>query len=312
MAKKRTNKKNSKNNNASIGFLFWIALILFAIVVILFNKNDLLKFWSSFKKEEAKPSVIAEKEKNASTSEKKKEPLYETVKVPEKKSKKPEVVVIPKETPATKQESPISLSKPKKEPLTSKEKDRKVPPKEGERTNVPKEKNTQAKPVKKTPLEKESPPLMQQLGGDSNKKYRNYKLYYVLPTDSNPLHLQAIVREIAFEDSPLTATLQSLFQGVKASEFKQFPEMISAIPQGSQIHSIKIVKGNAIINLNSAFTQNIFSKEGMEASLKQIIYTATEFPSVDSVQILIDGRSQEYLGQEGVYIQRPLYRNSFR
>lgn len=291
MAKKTTNKNRKQKSNHSIGFLFWIALILLVIVIALFNKEDLMLFFKNIKNKEPN-SVEITTVPSSEVPPQKKEPRYETVEVPEKKSKAPEVVVVPKEKEKI----------PTKKPTLPQKEEKKAP--EKTKSEITK------KPL--SPAKEEKIALIQQISNNSNKKYRNYKLYYVLPSDNNPLHLQAIVREIAFEDSPLTATLQSLFQGVKASEFKQFPEMISAIPQGSVIHSVKIEKGNAIINLNSAFTQNIFSKEGMEASLKQIIYTSTEFPSVDSVQILIDGKSQDYLGQEGIYIKKPLYRNSFR
>jgi spore germination protein GerM len=44
----------------------------------------------------------------------------------------------------------------------------------------------------------------------------------------------------------------------------------------------------------------------------QVVYTATAFSTVDSVQILIDGEKKEYLGSEGVWIGSPLARSSFR
>ena len=43
----------------------------------------------------------------------------------------------------------------------------------------------------------------------------------------------------------------------------------------------------------------------------QIVYTATEFSTVKSVQFLIDGQKKEYLGSEGVWIGSPLSRTSF-
>ena len=42
----------------------------------------------------------------------------------------------------------------------------------------------------------------------------------------------------------------------------------------------------------------------------QIVYTATEYSTVNSVQILIDGQKKEYLS-EGVWIGSPLSRSSF-
>ncbi|MDR2865644.1 MAG: GerMN domain-containing protein, partial [Spirochaetaceae bacterium] len=43
--------------------------------------------------------------------------------------------------------------------------------------------------------------------------------------------------------------------------------------------------------------------------LRQIVWTATEFSSVHDVQILIEGRKIDFLG-EAIRIDRPLSRNS--
>ena len=56
---------------------------------------------------------------------------------------------------------------------------------------------------------------------------------------------------------------------------------------------------------------NRFGIEGYAGQLKQVVYTATTFPTVQDVQILIEGETRDYLGGEGVFIGRPLSRNSF-
>ena len=43
----------------------------------------------------------------------------------------------------------------------------------------------------------------------------------------------------------------------------------------------------------------------------QVVYTATAFSNIDSVQFLIEGAKQDYLG-EGVYVGAPLPRSIFR
>jgi spore germination protein GerM len=50
----------------------------------------------------------------------------------------------------------------------------------------------------------------------------------------------------------------------------------------------------------------------MVAELKQVVYTATEFPTVENVQILVEGEISKYLGPEGVAIDKPLSRGSFQ
>jgi len=56
---------------------------------------------------------------------------------------------------------------------------------------------------------------------------------------------------------------------------------------------------------------NHYGIEGYAGQLKQVVYTATAFPTVQDVQILIEGSKRDYLGGEGVFIGKPLSRNSF-
>jgi spore germination protein GerM len=56
---------------------------------------------------------------------------------------------------------------------------------------------------------------------------------------------------------------------------------------------------------------NHYGIEGYAGQLKQIVFTATAFPNVQDVQILIEGEKHDYLGGEGVFIGSPLSRSSF-
>jgi spore germination protein GerM len=54
---------------------------------------------------------------------------------------------------------------------------------------------------------------------------------------------------------------------------------------------------------------NGYGAEGYVAQLRQIVWTATEFPNIHDVQILIEGRRIEFLG-ESIRIGRPISRDS--
>ncbi|MDD3821216.1 MAG: GerMN domain-containing protein, partial [Spirochaetales bacterium] len=58
------------------------------------------------------------------------------------------------------------------------------------------------------------------------------------------------------------------------------------------------------------FMYNHYGTEGFIAQLRQIVFTATSFSSVQDVQIIIEGQKKDYLGGEGVYIGKPLSRAS--
>ncbi len=144
---------------------------------------------------------------------------------------------------------------------------------------------------------------------EAEKMHRNAKLYFIDVDDEGVISLQAVVRRVSFTDSPLTETVRALLQGMLPSELNM--ELINLIPENTRLLSIRVSDGTAYINFNEAFRFNSLGKEGYVAQIKQVVYTATEFSTVDSVQILIEGKTYEYLGPEGVFIGQPLTRNSF-
>ena len=85
----------------------------------------------------------------------------------------------------------------------------------------------------------------------------------------------------------------------------------SLIPQGTKLLSASVRDGVAYLNFNEQFEFNTVGMDGYQAQLMQIVYTATEFSTVNSVQFLIEGQKKDYLGSEGMWIGSPLARSSF-
>jgi spore germination protein GerM len=103
--------------------------------------------------------------------------------------------------------------------------------------------------------------------------------------------------------------IQSLLAGPTETEKKR--GLISVIPPNSRLLSATVKDGIAYLNFNDAFQFNTYGVEGYTAQLKQIVWTATEFTTVQGIQILIEGKSPVYLGGEGIRIDKPLTRDSF-
>jgi hypothetical protein len=114
-------------------------------------------------------------------------------------------------------------------------------------------------------------------------------------------------RSLAVSTSPLADTLQALLQGPTAEERQQ--GMVSFIPPGTRILDIRIRGTTAYINFSEEFQFGIFGTEGYAAQLRQIVWTATEFSTVKDVQILIEGRVVNYLG-ESILIGSPINREA--
>ncbi len=119
-----------------------------------------------------------------------------------------------------------------------------------------------------------------------------------------------VKRSIPKDDSPLSTAIKLLLKGPDASLAAE-KNCQSLIPAGTKLLSIKIQSGVAYLDFSEDFEINPFGVEGYNAQLMQIVYTATSFSTVKSVQFLIEGEKKEYLGSEGQWIGSPLSRNAF-
>ncbi len=147
-------------------------------------------------------------------------------------------------------------------------------------------------------------------GADSQKKERKSELYFILVASDGSISLRKVQRTVFFIDSPLTETIKSLIKGLTPSELNR--GLISLIPDKTKLLGISIKRATAYINFNDSVKFNSFGEEGLAASLKQIVYTATEFKTVSNVQILINGKDEKYLSTEGIFVGKPLSRDSFK
>jgi spore germination protein GerM len=135
------------------------------------------------------------------------------------------------------------------------------------------------------------------------------RLVYFTQVDKDGVIVRSrVTRKLPVSDSPMLDSLNSLLAGPGAEEQKR--GLMSLIPQNTRILSA-IVRGNtAYISFSEDFQYNTYGVEGYAAQLKQIIWTATEFPNITDVQILIEGRRVDYLG-EGIWIGSPIGRGAF-
>jgi spore germination protein GerM len=123
------------------------------------------------------------------------------------------------------------------------------------------------------------------------------------PDDGRILRIKT-PRQIPVSDSPLRDTLEALLRGPTAEEADR--GLISLIPPETRLLGSPTIRGEtAYINFSENFQFNTYGAEGYTAQLRQVVWTATEFPTVTDVQILIEGRRLDYLG-ESIRIGSPL------
>jgi germination protein M len=153
-------------------------------------------------------------------------------------------------------------------------------------------------------------PSMPPAGSSEEKPaVRKARLFFNTVDPNGNIILKGVIRPIPASDSPLRDTLQSLLTGPTSAEVGQ--GLLTMIPKGSELKSV-VVRGDvAYIDFSESFRFNTLGTEGLNAQLKQVVFVATEFPTVKEVQILIGGKKVQYLASEGIRIDSPLSRQSF-
>lgn len=281
-----------KKKPASLGCLFWIAVILL-IIVLFFLKKDVIM--GILQKTGAIDLLTGKKTEQTLTdpTKKQEEPALKTIEKPIAKTDLKEI-----EGDGSAETKPPSPEKPATENTKS------TTTKKPETTTTKPATKTQEKTV--TPATKPVTPKQEPVKDTSTRKAT---LFFVTIDSDGRVLRKEVVREIALTDSPLSEALLTLFKGTNGTESGK--GLRSLIPQNTRLISAIVKDGTATLNLSDEFQFNQFGIEGYLGQLSQIVFTATAFPTVKSVQFLIEGQRQEYLGAEGVWIGTPLSRDKF-
>lgn len=143
----------------------------------------------------------------------------------------------------------------------------------------------------------------------TQQELRKVSLFFMKIEDDSTISSHEVKRMVPASDAPLSDAIKALLSGPTEGEIRS--KLVSLIPKGTTLRGVNMRGSTAIIDLSEAFMYSKYGIEGYTAQLKQIVYTATAFPSVQDVQILVEGKVKDYLGGEGVYTGKPLSRNSF-
>ncbi|HXV33106.1 MAG TPA: Gmad2 immunoglobulin-like domain-containing protein [Gaiellaceae bacterium] len=105
-----------------------------------------------------------------------------------------------------------------------------------------------------------------------------------------------------------TAAVESLLEGPDA--FETGYGLSTAIPEGTELLGLTIGDGIARADLTSEFESG-GGTLSMQSRLAQVVFTLTQFPTVDGVVFSLDGEPVDVLGGEGIIIDQPLTRRDF-
>jgi hypothetical protein len=103
--------------------------------------------------------------------------------------------------------------------------------------------------------------------------------------------------------------MHALLEGPTADESGE-REITSAVPAGSRLLGLTIEDGVATVDLSSEFESGGGSLS-VFVRLGQVVYTLTQFPTVDTVRFEIDGQPVTVFSSEGVVLDGPVGREQY-
>jgi hypothetical protein len=120
-----------------------------------------------------------------------------------------------------------------------------------------------------------------------------------------------VLRTVARSPATARAAMTQLLAGPDDRESGADPRIRTLIPAGTRLLGISIADGVARVDLSSEFGSGggTFSAR---ARVAQVVYTLTQFSSVDAVTFMLDGERVTELPPEGVLVDEPVGRADFR
>lgn len=102
--------------------------------------------------------------------------------------------------------------------------------------------------------------------------------------------------------------LRALLEG--PNELETEVGLTSAIPEATRLLGVTIDGAVARVDLSPEFESGGGS-QSMQARVAQVVFTATQFATVDAVRFAIGGEDVDALGGEGLLVEEPLTRGDF-
>jgi len=172
-------------------------------------------------------------------------------------------------------------------------------------TNEP----SQTKSVETPKVEKKADAVEKPVEQPKKTATTDLQLCFVYISPEGAVMRQMVKRTVTKNDSPLTTAINLILRGPDTTLAAE-KNLTSLIPAGTKLLGAKVQDGVAYLNFSSDFERNSFGVDGYNAQLMQVVYTASAFSTVNSVQFLVEGEKLAYLS-EGIWIGSPLSKNSF-
>jgi len=131
--------------------------------------------------------------------------------------------------------------------------------------------------------------------------------------------LVPVLRTVPKSPTTATAAMKALLAGPSAKERAARPPIQTLIPAGSKLLGIEISGGLATVDLSAEFASlspddaasgfGVFSLRGR---LAQVVYTLTQFTTVDRVSFKLEGKPVKVFSSEEIGLNKPVTRATYR
>jgi hypothetical protein len=130
--------------------------------------------------------------------------------------------------------------------------------------------------------------------------------------------LVPVLRTVPKSTATATAAMKALLAGPSAKERAAVLRIRTLIPAGTKLLGIEISGGLATVDLSAQFASlspddawdgGVFSLRGR---LAQVVYTLTQFATVDRVNFKLEGKPVKVFTSEEVVLTKPVTRATYR
>ncbi|HKG56868.1 MAG TPA: GerMN domain-containing protein [Candidatus Limnocylindrales bacterium] len=136
------------------------------------------------------------------------------------------------------------------------------------------------------------------------------RAYFFLAGAQGTAGLVPVLREIPSTKAVATAAVTALLDGPNARERTTDPAISTVVPAGSRLLDLSVKDGVATVDLSSEFESG-GGTASVLGRLAQVVYTLTQFPTINSVLFEIDGQRVKAFGGEGVVLDKPVGRADY-
>jgi hypothetical protein len=143
----------------------------------------------------------------------------------------------------------------------------------------------------------------------SDQFVRAYFLIDDVGGEAGPF-IRPVTRRIEPTDGVARAAIAALIAGPTADERAGTPAVSGGLPDGTELLGLTISEGIARVDLSREI-EDVGGTFGETAVLAQLVFTLTQFPTVDEVVLVIEGEAVEFYGSHGMEVTPSLTRDSF-